>query len=89
MKHNSERSPEHAAGRIPLVVVEGRKLLRRSAKQAGATATRVARQGRRIVGRTVEQTERYTKRKPWMGLGAAACTGACIGALVAFFIFRD
>jgi len=85
MKQNSE----HAAGRIPLVVLEGRKMLRRSARKAGVTATKVARQGRRWAGRTVERTERYARRKPWVGLGAAACTGAFIGALLTFFYVRD
>ncbi len=89
MKQNSERIPEGMTGRIPLVVVEGSRMLRRSARKAGATATMVARQGQRIMGRTVDRTERYARRHPWTGLGAAACTGACIGALLAFFYFRD
>jgi ElaB/YqjD/DUF883 family membrane-anchored ribosome-binding protein len=89
MKQNSERTPEGAAGRIPLVVVEGRRMLRRSALRAGATAAKVARQGRRIVGRTVERTGRYARLHPWSGLGAAACAGACVGALLAFLYFRD
>ena len=67
MKQNSERHPEGSAGRIPLVVVEGR----------------------RIVGRTVDRTERYARLHPWTGLGAAACAGMCVGALLGFLIFRD
>jgi ElaB/YqjD/DUF883 family membrane-anchored ribosome-binding protein len=89
MKQNSERTPEHAAGRVPHLVVEGRKLIRRSARKAGESATRVARKGSRLVGRTIDRTERYARRKPWMGIGAAACTGAFIGALATFFFFRD
>ena len=90
MRHNSEKSPEPVAGRIPLVVVEqGRKLLRRTARRAGGTARSVARQSRRFVGETVDRTERYARRNPWMGLGTAACTGACIGALLTFLFFRD
>jgi ElaB/YqjD/DUF883 family membrane-anchored ribosome-binding protein len=90
MKHNSEKSPEPMAGRIPLVVVEeGRKMLRRTARKAGSTARSVARQSRRFVGETVDRTERYTKRNPWIGMGSAACAGACIGALLTFLFFRD
>jgi len=81
--------PERFAGRVPLLVGEGRKLIRRSARKAGETATRVARGSRRIVGQTVERTERYARRNPWMGLGAAACTGAFIGAVASFLFFRD
>jgi len=69
--------------------VEGRKMLRRSAKQAGATATKVARKGRRIMVQTVDRTERYARLHPWTGLGAAACAGACVGAILAFFYLRD
>ena len=89
MKQNSERTPEPSTSRVPLVVVEGRKLLRRSARRAGETATKVARRGRRMAGRAVERTERYARRNIWRGLGAAACTGACIGALLTFLYFRD
>ena len=86
MRHNSEKFPESLAGRIPLIVVdEGRKLLRRTAKKAGS----VARQSRRFVGESVHRTERYTRRNPWIGIGTAACTGACVGALVTFLIYRD
>lgn len=89
MRQNSERTPEHLIGRVPQLVGEGRRLIGRSARKAGETATRVARKSRRIFGRTVDRTERYARRKPWMGLGAAACTGAFIGALGTFLFFRD
>ena len=89
MRHDSQKSPENIAGRVPQVVGQGRRLLRSTARRAGATATTVARESRRILGRTVDRTERYARRNPWMGLGAAACTGACIGALLTFFYFRD
>jgi ElaB/YqjD/DUF883 family membrane-anchored ribosome-binding protein len=89
MKQNSERTPEGAMRRIPLVVVEGRKMLSRSARKAGVTAANVARQGRQIVGRSVDRTERYARTHPWTGLGAAACLGACVGAVLAIFYFRD
>ena len=89
MKHNSERSPQHVSARIPLTLMEGRRILRRSARKAGVTASEVATRGRRIFDRTVDRTERYARRNPWTGLGAAACTGACIGALLTFLIFRD
>jgi ElaB/YqjD/DUF883 family membrane-anchored ribosome-binding protein len=90
MRHNSEKSLESVAGRIPIVVVEqGRKLLNRTARTAGSTAKTVARQGRRFVGVTVDRTERYARRNPWMGIGGAACTGACLGALLTFLFLRD
>jgi len=91
MRHNSEKSPEPITGRIPLVVVEeGRKMLRRTARKAGITARTVARQSRRFVGETVDRTGRYTRRNPWVGLGSAACAGACIGAILTFLFFpRD
>ena len=90
MRHNSEKTPEHVAGRIPLIVVEeGRKLIGRTARRAGSTAKTVARQSRRFVGQSVDRTERYTRRHPWVGIGGAVCTGACIGALLTFLFLRD
>ena len=90
MKQDSEKNAGNTGmSRIPLIVVEGRKMIKRSARKAGVTATTVARKGRRMMGRTVERTERYARRNPWTGLGAAACTGACLGALLTFFILRD
>jgi ElaB/YqjD/DUF883 family membrane-anchored ribosome-binding protein len=86
MRRNSEKIPETLAGRIPLVVVEeGRRLLRRTARRAGS----VARQSRRFLGESVDRTGRYARRNPWIGIGTAACTGACIGALVTFLLYRD
>jgi len=97
MRHNSEKNPEPMVGRIPLVVIEqGRKLLRstaRTARTAGSTAKTVAREGRRFVGQSVDRTERYTRRHPWMSISGAACAGACagacIGALMTFLFVRD
>ena len=86
MKQNSERTPNSA--RVPLIVVEGKRLIRKSAQRAGETASRVAQKGRRLVGNTVYRTERLTRRNPWVGLGAALCTGACVGALCTFLYFR-
>jgi ElaB/YqjD/DUF883 family membrane-anchored ribosome-binding protein len=85
-QHNSERPVQ---SRVPLVVVEGRRMIRSSARRASVVAGQVARKGRRIVGRTVHETERLTKKNPWVGLGAAACTGLCIGAIASWLIFRD
>ena len=85
-QHNSERPIQ---SRVPLVVVEGRRMIRTSARKAGEVAGQVARKGRRMVNRTVHETELLTKRNPWVGLGAAACTGLCIGAIAGWLIFRD
>lgn len=86
-QHNSERSTEHS--RVPLIVVEGRRMIRSSARKAGDVATQVARKSRRIVDRTVQRTERMARRNPWMGLGAAMCTGLCLGAVASWLYFRD
>lgn len=86
-QQNSDKSTEHS--RVPLIVVEGRRMLRRSAKKAGAVATRVARKSRRVVGQTVERTERLARRNPWKGLGTAMCTGLFVGALVTWLVVRD
>ena len=85
-QHNSERPIQ---SRVPLVVVEGRRMIRTSAKRAGEVAGVVARKGRRIVGRTVHQTELLTKKNPWIGLGAATCTGLFFGALAVWLFRRD
>lgn len=81
MKQNSHRPSESSSSRVPLVVVE-------SARRAGATATRVARRGRRFVGRTMDRTERYAKSRPWTGLSIAACAGACIGTIATILWFK-
>jgi ElaB/YqjD/DUF883 family membrane-anchored ribosome-binding protein len=85
-QHNSSDRPSQS--RIPLVVVEGRRMLRTSARRASAVAGRVAKRGRRIVDRTVRQTEQITRRNPWIGLGAAACTGLFVGVLTTWLIRR-
>ena len=85
-QHNSERPIQ---SRVSPIVVEGRRMIRTSARKAGAVAGNVARRGRRIVGSTVHRTEVLTKRHPWAGLGAAACTGLCLGALAGWLYFRD
>lgn len=86
-QHNSQRPSQHS--RMPLVVNEGRRILRSSARRAGAVANRFARRGRRIVGETVQQTGRLARNKPWIGLGTALCTGLCFGALASWLYFRD
>jgi ElaB/YqjD/DUF883 family membrane-anchored ribosome-binding protein len=86
-QQNSERSTEHS--RVPLIVVEGRRMLRRSARKAGDVATRVARKSRRMVGQTVQRTERLARRNPWTGLGAAMCAGMGVGALLTWLVIRD
>jgi ElaB/YqjD/DUF883 family membrane-anchored ribosome-binding protein len=89
MKQNSERMPENARGTVPLIVVEGKRLIKRSARRAGETATRVARKGRRLIGTTVQRTERMTKRNPWAGLGIAVGTGFLVGGLCTFLFYRS
>lgn len=86
-QHNSEKSTE--TSRVPLLVVEGRRMLRRSAKKAGDVARRAARKGRRAVGRTVDRTARMARLNPWKGLGAAMCTGLFIGAVATWLVIRD
>ena len=88
MKQHPERIPDNLRGAVPMIVDEGRRILQRSARRAGQTATRVARQGRRLVGTTVQRTERLTRRKPWMGLGAAVGTGFLLGGLCTFLFYR-
>lgn len=88
MKQHSERIPDNARSTVPLLVMEGRKLLRKSARRAGETATRVARQGRRIVGQTVHQTERLARRNPWAVLGIAVGSGFLLGGLCSFLFYR-
>ena len=84
MKQNSEQ----IRGGVPLIMVEGRKLLRRSARKAGETATRYARKGRRIVGRTLQRTQKYARRKPWTSMGAVVCTSLFFGFLSTVLFFR-
>lgn len=86
-QHNSERSSE--SSRVPLIVVEGQRMIRKSARKAGDVATQVARKSRRWADRTVQSTERMTRRNPWKGLGAAMCTGLFFGALVTWIVVRD
>jgi len=73
---------------VPMIVGEGRKIFQRSAKRAGETASKVARQGRKWFGSTVHGTERMTRRKPWVGLGSAIGTGFILGGLCAFLFYR-
>jgi ElaB/YqjD/DUF883 family membrane-anchored ribosome-binding protein len=89
MKQGSERIPENARGTVPLIVVEGKRMLKRSARRAGETATRVARRGRRLVGKTVHQTERLARRNPWTGLGIALGAGFLVGGLCSLLFWRD
>lgn len=88
MKQHPERMPENARGSVPLIVVEGRKFIKKSARKAGETATRVARRGRRFVGTTVHQTERLTRRNPWPALGIAIGSGFLLGGLCTFLFYR-
>jgi len=88
MKHHSERMPDNARGAVPLIVVEGKRLIQRSARRAGETASRVAKKGRRIVGQTVHETERLTRRNPWVGLGVAMGAGFLVGGLCSFLFYR-
>ena len=85
-QHNSDRPIQ---SRVPLVMLEGRRIIRSSARKAGVVAGQVARKGRRIVNRTVHQTELMTKRHPWAGIGTAACTGLFVGALAVWLFRRD
>jgi ElaB/YqjD/DUF883 family membrane-anchored ribosome-binding protein len=87
-QHNSDRSSQ-IQSRIPIVLAEGRRVLRSSTRKAGEVAGQVARKGRRIAVRTVHQTELMTKRNPWVGLGAAACTGLFLGAIATWLFNRD
>lgn len=86
-QQNSERTSEQ--GRIPLVVVEGRRMIRRSAKRAGVVANRVVRKSRRIVGKKVHQTELLARRNVWASLGSALCTGMAVGFLATWLYYRD
>lgn len=88
MKQHSERMPENARGTVPLIVVEGKRMIQRSARRAGETATRVARKGRRLARTTVERTERITRRNPWVSLGTAVGTGFLLGGLCTFLFYR-
>jgi ElaB/YqjD/DUF883 family membrane-anchored ribosome-binding protein len=87
-QHNSDRSSQ-IQSRLGPVMLEGRRMLRTSARRASVVAGQVARKGRRIVGRTVHQTELITKRSPWVSLGAAACTGLFLGAIATWLFRRD
>jgi len=87
MKEQNSHRLSHT--RFPGVMAEGRRMIRSSTRKAGEVAGQVAREGRRIVGRTVRQTELITKRSPWVGLGAAACTGAFLGAIATWLFRRD
>ena len=87
-QHNSDRSSQ-IQSRIGTVMLEGRRMIRTSARRASVVAGQVARKGRRIVGRTVHETELATKRHPWVGLGAAACTGLFLGAIATWLFRRD
>ena len=60
-QHNSDRPIQ---SRVPLVVLEGKRMIRTSARKAGKVAGQVAREGSRTVGRTVHETELMTKRHP-------------------------
>jgi ElaB/YqjD/DUF883 family membrane-anchored ribosome-binding protein len=85
-QHNSDRPIQ---SRVPLVVLEGKRMIRTSARKASKVAGQVAREGTRIVGRTVHQTELMAKRHPWVGIGTAACTGLFFGALAAWFFTKE
>ena len=88
MKQHSERMPDNARGTVPLIVVEGKRMLKRSARRAGETATRVARRGRRLVGQTVHQTEQLARRNPWTGLGIAVGAGFLVGGICSMLFWR-
>ena len=88
MKLNSGRIPDNARSAVPLIMGEGRRILRMSARRAGRTARRFARGGRRIVGSTVHQAEVITRRNPWAGLGSAVGAGFLLGGLCAFLFYR-
>lgn len=88
-QQNSEKSSDHSRGTVPLLMVEGKRVFKKSARKAGAAATRYARKGRRIVGQTVERTKAYARRSPWKSLGSALCTGLFVGALATWFFTKD
>lgn len=88
MKQQPERMPDNARGTVPLIVVEGKRMIKRSARRAGETATRVVRKGRRLVGTTMQQTERITRRNPWSSLGVAVGAGFLFGGLCTFLFYR-
>jgi len=83
MKHN--RIPDN----VPMIVGEGRRILGQSARLAGRTASQVARQGRKMFGNTVHQTERMTRRHPLAGLGTAIGAGFVLGGLCTFLFYRS
>lgn len=89
MKQHPERMPENARGTVPLIVVEGQRFIKKSARKAGETAGRVARRGRRFVGETVHRTERLARRNPWPALGIAIGSGFLLGGLCAFLFARE
>jgi ElaB/YqjD/DUF883 family membrane-anchored ribosome-binding protein len=88
MKNHSSRIPDNARDAVPMILGEGRRLIQQSARRAGRTASKVARSGRRLIGDTVHETERMTRRHPLAGLGAAVGTGFILGGLCAFVFYR-
>lgn len=89
MKQQPERMPDNARGTaIPMLVVEGKRMIKRSARRAGETARVVARRGRRVVGATVQRTEKLTRRNPWASIGTAVGTGFLLGGLCTFLFYR-
>ena len=88
MKQHPERIPDNLRGAVPMIVDEGRRIIRQSAHRAGQTASRVARGGRRLVGKTMQRTERLTRRNPWTSLGAAIGAGFLLGGVCTFLFYR-
>jgi ElaB/YqjD/DUF883 family membrane-anchored ribosome-binding protein len=89
MKQQPERMPENArGGTVPLIMVEGKRMLRRTARRAGETAGRVSRRTRRLVGETVQRTEKLTRRNPWASIGTAVGAGFLLGGLCTFLFYR-
>ena len=83
MKQNG-RIPDNARSAVPMILGEGRRLIRQSARSAG----RIARSGRRMVGKTVHQAGIIAGRHPWTGLGTAVGAGFLLGGLCTFLFYR-